>query len=176
MNDIFNSEIKSVLQTAARLYACGDDSRARKICVSCVKDIAKYNGNDILSFFYGSKIYDFLQTPDDAAKYIYIASCAKKAYAAIDSLGSAADSGQPWAIADDSESDQSMTEFFKWISSDRRIVDSDVKYFEILVKAAKNRGKVHFKMVDKLKKMKLTAILSLLVSRSRMISEDGELR
>lgn len=176
MNDIFNSEIKSVLHTAARLAAVGEDAWAKKICVSCVKDTAKYNGTDILSFFYGSKVYDDLKTPEDAVRYIYVASCAKKAYSAIDSLGSAVGSDEPWAIADDAESDASMAEFFRWIRSDHPLSDQDVKYFEILIKAAKNKGKVHFKMVDKLKKLKLTAIVSLLVSRSRMITEEGELR
>ncbi len=176
MNDIINSEIRSVLHTAANLLAVGEDVWAKKICVSCVKDAAKYKGTDILNFFYGSKVYDELKTPEDAVRYIYIASCAKKAYEAIDSLGSAVGSTEPWAIADDAESDADMAEFFRWIRSDHNVSDQDVKYFEILIRSAKNRGKVHFKMVDKLKKFKLTAIVSLLVSRSRMITEEGELR
>ena len=176
MNDIITVEIKSVLNTAEKLLAVGEDAWAKKICVSCAKDAAKYKGTDILTFFYGSKIYDALKTPEDAVRYIYIASCAKKAYEAIDPLGSAVGSSEPWAISDEAESDPSMLEFFKWIRGDHPVSDQDVKYFEILVRSAKNRGKVHFKMVDKLKKLKLTAIVTLLVNRSRMISEEGELR
>jgi hypothetical protein len=176
MNDIFNSDIRSALQTAASLAAVGEATWARKICISCVKDAAKYNKTDILEFFYGSKVYDQLKTVEDAARFIYIAACAKKAYEAIDPLGAAVGSGNPWAVADNQDSDAEMAEFFRWIRSDHILADEDVKYFEILTKSAKNKGKIHFKMVEKLKKMKLTAIVSLLVNRSRMITEEGELR
>ena len=176
MNDIFNSGIKSVLIAASNLYEAGENELARKICVNCVKDVAKQGKTDVLTFFYGSRIYDKLKKPEDAAKYIYIAGCAKEAYSAIESLGAAEGGNKPWAIADNGESDKALIDAFKWLRTDREIQDDDSKHLSTFVKSAKNRNKIHFKMVDKLKKMMLTDIITLLVNKNRMITEDGELR
>ena len=177
MSNLFNNELRTVLRVAHNLNEAGERQLAEDIYVSCVKDAAKLNnGKDVLTYFYGNKAYNELKSATDAARYIFIAKCARDAYAAIESLGSAQGSDKPWAVPSNDESDEELCEFFEWLSTkDRVIEDDDDRYFNILARVAKNRNKIRFKMADKLKKIKLVEIIPLVVGGIRGIF-GGELR
>ena len=177
MSNLFNNEVRTALRVAHSLNEAGEREMAEEIYVSCVKDAAKlHNGKDVLTYFYGNKVYSELKSATDAAKYIFVAKCARDAYAAIEPLGNAAGADKPWAIPSNDESDEELCEFFEWLSTkDRAVEDDDYRYFNILSRAAKNRNKIRFKMADKLKKMKLVEIIPLVVGGIRGIF-GGELR
>ena len=177
MNDLFTGEVKSLLKAAYNLHEAGEKNIAKEMCVKCVKDVAKHNKVDVLAYFYGDKIYNKMSSPEDAIRYIYIAKCAIEGYDAIEPLGPAKGTNKPWATISNSTSDPQMIEFFKWVrDSEKELTDDDAKYFEILIKAAKNRNKIQFKLAEKLKGVRLVDIIPLVVNKMRMIAEDGELR
>lgn len=176
MSNIFNNELRTALRLAHNLIEAGDSETAAEICINCVRDAAKHGNKDILIFFYGNNVYKDLNSALDAAKYIFIANCARDAYTAIEPLGIAAGTDKPWAIPSNDQSDEKMCEVFEWLAvKERSLEEDDFKYFNILVKAAKNRNKIHFKMTEKLKRMKLIDIIHSVISGTRGIY-GGELR
>lgn len=177
MNDVFTGEVKSLLKAAYKLHEAGEPAIAKEMCIKCVKNVAKHKKVDVLTYFYGDKIYFKLSTPEDAIRYVYMAKCAAEAYDAIEPLGSARSTDRPWATISTSASDESLCEVFRWLrDSEKELADEDAGYFEALIKAAKNRNKVQFKLAEKLKGVKLVDIIPLVVNKMRMITEDGELR
>ena len=176
MTNIFNNEIQTALKVAHNLSEAGEKKLAEEIYVGCVKDVAKHNNKDVLTYFYGSKVYNELKSAMDAVRYVFIAQCAKEAYCAIENLGAANDIDKAWATVSAEKSDEKLCEAFVWLSGKNRLVeDDDHKHFKALADIAKNKGKIEFKMTDKVKKLKLTDIISGIVGGIRTVSE-GELK
>ena len=175
MSNLFNNELRTALRLAHNLIEAGDSETAAEIYINCVSDVAKHGDKDVLIFFYGNTVYKDLNSAIDAAKYIFIAKCAKDAYLAIEPLGIAAGSDKPWAIPSTDQSDEQMCEVFEWLSTkERNLEEDDFKYFNTLTKAAKNRSKIHFKMTEKLKRT-LIDIIRAVINGTRGI-HGGELR
>lgn len=175
MNELFNNKVKTVLQTAYNLELAGETVMAKDMYLRLIKNVARHNKIDVMTYFYGSDVYELVEGFEDAVKYVFMAQCAHDAYLAIESLGSAYSSAKPWAIAD-GESDKVLLDLFDWLAdSGREVDDGDSEYFRDLIEASKEKNKPHFKMADDLKSKKLIDIIPLIVNGTRTVNEDGEL-
>jgi hypothetical protein len=177
MSELFNNKMKTALQTVYNLELANELDMAKKMYVRIIKSVADYNKVDVLTYFYGSGIYESVAKFDDAILYVFIAKCARNAYAAIEPLGSAVGSGNPWAVDSDDECDEEFLEVLRWLNEKGRAVEEDdSKMFKILIKMSRDKNKKSFQLAEKLKKMKLIEIIPLIVNGNRTVTEDGEIR
>lgn len=177
MAEVFDEQIKEVLENAQKLKLAGEDDLSKQMCIKCVEKVAVYNGTDLISLFYGNKVYDEIKDVTDAIKYIFIAKCAMNAYDVIYSKNPASYSASSWAKCDKSASDKPLRGFFEWLQRQNRPVEEkDCNQFKVLLNAMAESDRIHFKMSDRVAQLTLIDIISMIISGSIIITSDGELR
>ncbi len=175
MNDIFNEETKKALENAQRLKHAGEPELSRLMCVHCVEKNANYHDEDLISLFYGQGAYDEIKDATDAAKYIFIAKCARNVYDAIAPQNPASYSASPWARVSN-VSNKQFKDFFTWLQKRNRHVETtDCNYFKGILKAYMSIDEINFKMSDYVKDYSLLEIVRMLVSGAITINNSGEL-
>ena len=176
MSELFNIELKTALQTAHMIELAGETYKADEMYVEIIKSVAQYKKIDVMTYFYGNSVYSKISSFEDVVRYVFIAQCARDTYLAIESLGPT-NGSNPWATISNNDSDEAVLEVFRWLAlKGRNVEDEDFRYFKVLLKMAKAKNKINFQLSEKLKKMKLTEIISLVAKGERMITEGGEIR
>lgn len=177
MAELFDEQLKEALENAQKLKLAGEDDLSKQMCLKCVEKVAMYNGTDLISLFYGDKVYNEIKDVTDAIKYVFIAKCAMNAYDMIYSKNPASYSASSWAKCDKSASDKPLRGFFEWLQRrNRSVEEKDCNQFKVLLNAMVESDRIHFKMSDRVAQLSLLEIIGMVVSGSITITSDGELR
>ena len=122
---LFSADVKKGLERADALRHAGAEDAAQKLFVICVKDAAKTESHgDALELFYGAGVYDRDFDIETAARYIYVAACAKKTLEVLDDKGAADDGIAPWATPSHRTTD-AVAKFFDWLKKPNRKPNND---------------------------------------------------
>ena len=122
---VFTDDVKKGLERADALRHAGAGDAAQKLFVICVKDAAKTNSHgDALELFYGAGVYDRDFDVETAARYIYVAACAKKTIKVLESKAAAGDDIAPWATPSHRTTD-AVAKFFDWLKKPNRKPSKD---------------------------------------------------
>ena len=117
---VFTDDIKNGLKLAHALKYAGAADAAQKMFAICVKSGAATASNvDALELFYGAGVYDCDFDVETAARYIYVAACAKKTLEVLDDKGAADDGIAPWATPSHRTTD-AVAKFFDWLKKPNR--------------------------------------------------------
>ncbi len=177
MAEVFTEELKNIFKLAKKLELSGETDLSKRLCQKCVETVSFYQGEDILSLFYGDGIYEKIHDMSDAMNYVFIARCAMNAYDVIYSKNPISYSASSWAKKDKNASNKLMRDFFEWVKKpNRSILSSDCKYFRKLLDTMTDSENVYFKVADHLLTYSLIDIIKMLINGSVTITSDGELR
>ena len=177
MAEVFTEEYKTIFKLAKKLEILGETESSKKFCQKCVEAISSYNGEDVLSLFYGEQIYDKMRSMEDAMNYVFIARCARNAYDVIYSKNPISYGASSWAKKDKNASNKLMRDFFDWIKKpNRTVLSSDCKYFRKLLDAMTNSENTYFKVADHLLTYTIIDIIKMLINGSVTLTSEGELR
>ena len=117
---VFTDDIKNGLKLAHALKYAGAADAAQKMFAICVKSGAATASNvDALELFYGAGVYDRDFDVETAARYIYVAACAKKTIKVLESKAAANDDIAPWATPSYRTTD-AVAKFFDWLKKPNR--------------------------------------------------------
>ena len=117
---VFTDDIKNGLKLANSLKYAGAADAAQKMFAICVKNgAATALHGDALELFYGAGVYDCDFDVETAARYIYVAACAKKTLEVLDDKGAADDGIAPWATPSHRTTD-AVAKFFDWLKKPNR--------------------------------------------------------
>ena len=177
MAEVFTEEYKTIFKLAKKLEILGESESAKKLCQKCVETISFYNGEDVLTLFYGEQIYDKMRSMEDAMNYVFIARCARNAYDVIYSKNPISYEASSWAKRDKYASNKLMRDFFDLVKKpNRTILSSDCKYFRKLLDAMTDSENTYFKVADHLLTYTIIDIIKMLVNGSVTLTSEGELR
>lgn len=177
MNELFSKQIQEALENAQRLKIIGETELSQELCVKTVKKISKYHDVDLIEMLYGEQAYGRIQNAADAAKYVFIAKCIANVYDVIVALDAADSLASPWAVADSSNSNQQLRDFFLWLKKPNRKVEmEDCSYFKMLLNVEKVSDPPHIKMSGWIQHLTLLDIIPMIVSGKITINNHGELR
>lgn len=177
MSDIFSDQIKEALENAQKLKIVGETELSKKISIKAAKKVSNYNNVDLIGLFYGEGAYERIQDASDAAKCIFISKCVKNVYDVIAPRKAANSSSSAWAIADTTNSNKQLRDFFAWLQKrGREVKAEDCTYFKMLLNVMSGCDKPYFKMSDRVRKFTLIEIIRKLVSGEISITDNGELR
>ena len=124
-DSLFSADVKKGLERADALRHAGAGDAAQKLFVICVKDAAKTESHgDALELFYGARVYDCDFDVETAARYIYVAACAKKTIEVLKSKAAADDVIAPWATPSHRTTD-AVAKFFDWLKKQNRKPNED---------------------------------------------------
>lgn len=122
---VFTDDIKNGLKLAHALNYAGAADAAQKMFAICVKSgAATTSHGDALELFYGAGVYDCDFDVETAARYIYVAACAKKTLEVLDDKGAADDGIAPWATPSHRTTD-AVAKFFDWLKKPNRKPNND---------------------------------------------------
>ena len=117
---VFTDDIKNGLKLAHALKYAGAADAAQKMFALCVKNgAATASHGDALELFYGAGVYDCDFDVETAARYIYVAACAKKTIEVLESKAAAGDDIAPWATPSHRTTD-AVAKFFDWLKKPNR--------------------------------------------------------
>lgn len=176
MDEIFGTYVKQGLEYADKLKKAGESELSRKLCVTCVKDAALYNGEDILCLFYGKNVYDGIKDVADAVEYIFIANCAARVYDTLYPKNPYSSNQTPWARKGDG-CDARLRDFFSWLGRRGRFPKtSDQTYFKQIISAYRDNAVPEYKVSDRLSRFTVTDLIKKFVSGEVVLSANGELK
>lgn len=169
---LFSADAKKGLERADALRHAGAEDAAQKLFVICVKDAAKTKSHgDALELFYGVGVYDRDFDIETAARYIYVAACAKKTLEVLDDKGAADDGIAPWAEPSD-KTTAAVADFFVWLTgSKRKPAKDDDKLFAKFLYAVNDGAKV--KLGDRLESFEPVELIEMAVDGRMTVSGGG---
>ena len=169
---VFTDDIKNGLKLAHALKYAGAADAAQKMFAICVKNgAATALHGDALELFYGAGVYDCDFDVETAARYIYVAACAKKTLEVLDDKGAADDGIAPWAEPSD-KTTAAVADFFVWLTgSKRKPAKDDDKLFAKFLYAVNDGAKV--KLGDRLESFEPVELIEMAVDGRMTVSGGG---
>jgi hypothetical protein len=187
-NEVFDKDLETCLEYALRMKKQGSSAVANYLYECLAESVGKVNGNDVLRFFYGDKVYGetrnasnaltrentVIKDEKDVMTYAFVAKCAYEVYKFIDTKAPAVSEVNAWAVRG-TYTDPDISNFFKWLRKNNgSVVRNDCEeYFLKFCKAIK-RGAT-CKMTDSVAGKPLRVIIDGAVRGTVNVSQDGTL-
>ena len=172
------SEEENCLMYIAFLKEIGCLPQAKTLCLKYLKSKAYYLKNDMLSLFYGSRVYDFDELPSEETieEYVQIVEELKNIYDMICNKEAATNKeGNPnpngWVEQNQNALRDVFNGFFKWLAEKKVPSYGDLTIFNSFCATINSSTKLGYRMSRNVARLPLVKIIEGVVNQS--IKVDG---